>query len=131
MQNNLYFQGIILKVPEKASEAVPIRLQCERRDLECNKEDSEFFEQTWQKIQEVVEASNERKKSTDQYSIKYLQSFTYVLKTVLEHDSCLFSEEEMEFLGVISILRASFPGSSELWVSLIHVRFYLLTMSTI
>ena len=107
------FQGTILKVPEKASEPVPIKLQFERRrDLECTKDDSECFEQTWQKIQEIVEVSNGKENS-----IKYLHNFTYILKAVLERDSHLFSEEEIMFLGVLTSLMTFFLFLWRLWFS--------------
>lgn len=94
----LKIKVIILKVPEKALEPVPIKLLCEKRTLR-DKEDVDCFQGIFQKIHQVGKHDNGRQESVNQHQRGYLHNFTYLVKAVLERESHLFNEEELAFLG--------------------------------
>uniref|UniRef100_A0A1J3FZ31 Fanconi-associated nuclease n=1 Tax=Noccaea caerulescens TaxID=107243 RepID=A0A1J3FZ31_NOCCA len=101
---DLKFEGTITSVPRNSSEAVPIKVVCDKMTSDGWKE-CEFdgeFKPLWEKVLEVVEHQMQLPPKTTRYQL----NFNVLVQEVLRSCSHLFTADEKAFLE-------SFPSLSE------------------
>jgi Fanconi-associated nuclease 1 len=100
----LQIEGIITSVPENDFGLVPIKLFCQKTQIndEENFGKENFIESIWLKAVHAVKLLNSFPLDTP----KYQRNFKIVIQTVLEHHSHLFTSEEKTFLESFQSLSA-------------------------
>ncbi|CAH8302368.1 unnamed protein product [Eruca vesicaria subsp. sativa] len=102
---DLNFEGIITSVPKNPSEAVPIKVVCDKMTSDGWKENEsagEDFKLLWEKVLQVVEHQMQFPPKTTRYQL----NFSVLVQEVLRSCSHLFTADEKTFLE-------SFPSLSE------------------
>jgi hypothetical protein len=93
-------QGSVTSVPAPIFGAVKVKLFCE--STTSAKEDFLKLEGAGESLQNLLDAAENFTSAqlpSSEFGSRYQQNFLYILQTVLERDSHLFTDEEKTYLG--------------------------------